>query len=215
MLVQYWHRVTNLPNESLAKKALMDNIDLKTNWIRTVEKLMNVFNLSESINNPNKLRYEAKKSIRSSFSEYWKTTINTNGRLEFYNKYKNSFEFEEYLRIASFDKRKAITKIRCSDHDLEIQRGRHNGNNRAVRMCKLCKNNAIDNEEHFLFECSFYQEIRGITDFCSTKQSLFSLDNSDRLGQYIMLAFCKRRGKELLDLLMTNFIVMCTEQTIF
>ena len=30
-MVQYWYRVINLPMETLAKEALLENIDLKTN----------------------------------------------------------------------------------------------------------------------------------------------------------------------------------------
>ena len=55
LMVQYLNRVTNLPNESLAKKSLFENIELKTNWIATIEKLINYFNLSESFQNPSKL----------------------------------------------------------------------------------------------------------------------------------------------------------------
>ena len=95
LIVQYWYRVTNLPNESLAKKSLFENIELKTNWIATIEKLINYFNLSESIQNPSKLRYNAKNGMHNSFVEFWKNNINTNGRLEFYCKYKNVFKFEE------------------------------------------------------------------------------------------------------------------------
>ena len=34
LTLNFWHRVTNLPITSLAKKALLENIALRTNWIK-------------------------------------------------------------------------------------------------------------------------------------------------------------------------------------
>ena len=199
LMVQYWNRVTNLPNESLAKKSLFENIELKTNWIATIEKLINYFNLSESFQNPSKLRYDAKKGMHTSFVEFWKNNIKTNGRLEFYCKHKNVFKFEEYLHLPSFDKRKAITKLRCSDHELEIEKGRHKNIPREARCCKFCNKNEIETEKHSLFECNYYDDIRTEINFNNVNETLFSFDNVSHLGQYIMLALAKRKNKDLID----------------
>ena len=59
-------------------------------------------------------------------------------RLEFYKKVKRNFEFEEYLNISSYKKRRSIAKLRCSDHELEIEKGRHNKIPREERLCQLC-----------------------------------------------------------------------------
>ena len=140
LMLQFWHRVTNLSDETLAKKALLENVHLRTNWIKTIEKLINIFHLSDSIQSTSKLCNKTKEAIRTNFTEHWKNTINTNGRLGFYTKHKLTFEFEDYLNISSFDKRKAIAKFRCSDHDLEIERGRHKRIPREARLCcKLCE----------------------------------------------------------------------------
>ena len=191
LMLQYWYRVTNLSNDNLAKKALLENINLKTNWIITIEKLINTFNLSDSIQSTNKLRYDAKKSIHAAFVEHWKNNMRAhNGRLEFYSKYKHTFEFEEYLQIPCFDKRKAITKLRCSDHELEIERGRHNKIPREARLCKVCAMGDIETEEHFLFECSYYEDIRNNINFTNAIGDLSAIANS---GEFILLALAKRR----------------------
>ena len=210
LMLQYWHRINNLPNDTLVNMALLENIDLKSNWIATIENLINCFNLPNSLRNASKLRCDAKKNIHSIYVDYWKNNININ-RLEFYCKYKNKFEFEKYLNISKFEKRKRISKLRCSDHELEIEKGRHKKLPREARTCKLCIHGSIENEEHFLFECKFYDDIRRITKFGGTPDTLFEINTLDILGDYILHAIDKRRDKELLNHLFTNAILLYTE----
>ena len=73
LTLNFWHRVTNLPNTSLAKKALLENIGLRTNWIRTIEKLINTFNLADKIGNHNKFKNVTKHAI---------SRFHTRGRLK-------------------------------------------------------------------------------------------------------------------------------------
>ena len=47
LMVNFWHHLTNLPESSLAKLALKENIENRTNWIKTVEKILCSFNLTE------------------------------------------------------------------------------------------------------------------------------------------------------------------------
>ena len=46
LMINFWHRIRELPQEALAKKALLDNVNFRTNWIRTLEKLMNTFEIT-------------------------------------------------------------------------------------------------------------------------------------------------------------------------
>ena len=159
----------------------------------TIEKLLNIFKLSDPIQSANKLKYNAKSSIHDAFVEYWKNNISTNkGRLEFYSNCKHDFKLEEYLCIPSFEKRKAIAKLRCSDHALEIEKGRHKKIPREARLCKLCTRGNIETEEHFLLECTFYDDIRIKLNFDCANESIFAFDNTYKLGEYIMLALTKR-----------------------
>ena len=125
LMLQYWYRISNLPEDDLVKKALHENVKLRTNWIITIEKLINKFNLSRSLETSDKFAYDAKTSIRMFYEEFWRNNVVDNGRLEFYNKCKNSFQFETYLNKLPFNKRKLVAKLRCSDHVLEIEKGRH------------------------------------------------------------------------------------------
>ena len=45
LMLSYWNRLTNLPDQSLAKKVYPENVSLRTNWLLTIEKLLKIFNL--------------------------------------------------------------------------------------------------------------------------------------------------------------------------
>ena len=213
LMLQYWHRTNNLPNETLVKHALLENIRLKTNWITTIEKLINVFNLSNSIGSAGKLKRDAKNSIHASYVKYWKNNLtgSSKGRLEFYCKLKDTLKFEDYLNTLDFHKRKFVAKLRCSDHELEIEKGRHKNIDRQERVCEMCTMGKIESEEHFLFECPFYGDIRITTNFNCTMSNLFEVNTLGNLGDFIELSLDKRRDKKLLQYLITNVILLSTE----
>ena len=126
LTLNFWHRLTNLPDTSLAKKALLENIDLRTNWIKTIEKLINTFNLADKIGNQEKFKNATKYAMENAYKSFWTNSLMDPNlsRLLFYKKIKTGFKMESYLDTAGFQHRRAIAKLRCSDHPLEIEKGR-------------------------------------------------------------------------------------------
>ena len=193
LTLNYWHRVTNLPDTVLAKKALLENIELRTNWIITIEKLINTLNVADKIGNYSKFKDAVKKSLENGFKEHWTYSLNDPalGRLHFYKKVKTEFKEENYLSTLNFEQRRAITKLRCSDHSLEIEKGRHKGLDRSKRVCPLCEHSAMEDEEHFIFHCKSYKHIRlkyNIEQITSV-QNLFHETCCASFAKYIIEAF--------------------------
>ena len=57
--------------------------------------------------------------------------------------------------------RSFITKLRSSTLPIRIETGRFERLKESERICKLCKDNKIENEFHFIFECQLYNNLRG------------------------------------------------------
>jgi hypothetical protein len=74
------------------------------------------------------------------------------------------FESQPYLNDVTIDKfRFSLCRLRVSSHRLEIESGRwHKPESIPVqeRKCQHC--NVLEDEFHFLFECSLYNDIRKI-----------------------------------------------------
>ena len=58
--------------------------------------------------------------------------------------------------------RKKVTKLRISNHDLMIGRGRYFSPKlpRDERFCSSCLDNKIEDEKHFIIDCDFYNQER-------------------------------------------------------
>ena len=147
----------------MCKKALIENVNLRTNWILTVEKILKCFNLIEaSSNKTNKLKKNSKENALKYYKSSWEDKITEPNliRLKTYQVIKNEFTPSNYLDINNFYSRQIITKIRCSDHPLEIETGRHLKIERHERLCKVCTDGVIEDEEHFLLRCKLYDPLR-------------------------------------------------------
>ena len=72
LMLKYWYRLTFLPNDKLVKMALLENIQLRTNWIITIEKLINSFQLSDSIQSISKFSTDIRNTTRTAYIQYWK-----------------------------------------------------------------------------------------------------------------------------------------------
>ena len=88
------------------------------------------------------------------------------GKLELYSKIKNHFQYEEYLNIIKSKSRRAsLTRLRISNHSLQIERGRYVIPKlpRSERLCSSCLksgSSAVEDELHFLFDCPIYADLR-------------------------------------------------------
>ena len=102
-------------------------------------------------------------------------------KLDFFNKFKTKFMLEKYLICRDVDRplRCAYSRFRVSAHSLLVEVGRYGKlKKRADRCCPFCTN-TVENESHFLLECSQYDTLRlkyfsGIST-CSTIDENFIL----------------------------------------
>jgi hypothetical protein len=57
---------------------------------------------------------------------------------------------------------KCFTNFRISSHKLEIETGRYRNVPAADRKCKLCASDSVEDEIHFIFDCSTYNLYRQV-----------------------------------------------------
>ena len=140
----------------------------------------------------------AKQRLNTNFQTYWRRRIddrNHEKKLGLYATIKDKFQIDPYLSIPSFDDRKVFAKFICSNHSLEIEKGRHTGIPREERICKVCDLGKMEDEQHFLLECPGYTEIRHLTmkpappnGFISMKH-IFSYLSPHSIARYLKSAF--------------------------
>ena len=88
----------------------------------------------------------------SSFHEEALDAIKTN-KLRFYALFKKESGMENYLCLGkNVEIRTQLTKFRISDHNLMIERGRHEGLHKSNRFCPFCVDK-VEDEIHFMLKC--------------------------------------------------------------
>jgi hypothetical protein len=97
---------------------------------------------------------------------YWKESVyndirqgNMRNKLRTYRQFKTIYEYEPYLKcISDFRTRQTICKFRISNHRLRIETGRFKNIPLDERKCNEC--NVVEDEIHFLTECSKFANLR-------------------------------------------------------
>ena len=99
LMLNYWKRLTNLPDECLAKKALIENANLRTNWILTIEDLIKTFKLIEV--SSKQFKRTAKVNISEYFKTAWKNKLTNQNlpRLQVYKLINSEFTAPKHLGL--------------------------------------------------------------------------------------------------------------------
>ena len=158
----------------------------------TIEKLVKSFNLIETTSNSKKFKLALKTNAMKYYKSLWETRIKGQDltRLQFYQKLKNDFTPAKYIDLPSFKMRKTIAKVRCSNHCLEIEKGRHRNITREDRICNMCTDKVIEDEEHFLTQCKPYDDLKTKHQiFTDNAADLMNGTNQENLAQYLISAF--------------------------
>ena len=169
--LNYWNKIIHLPNTSLVKKVYICLCDLNSSgyktWASTIEDILNEAKLGLLWNKQlcNSLIIKCiSNQLYRDYKRNWLCEINDvtkNPKLRTYCIFKQTFNFEPYL-IKDFKIRKMLSRFRLSNHVLEIEKGRHCKPKLPIqeRTCKLCNNNTVEDEQHFICVCPAYQILR-------------------------------------------------------
>ena len=96
-------------------------------------------------------------SMKQEYISYWQNTLQHSQKLEFYRSFKTDHTSSRYLDLTRGPAwRRALVKLRISNHKLMIEIGRYNQTTKDNRHCPFCGYNVIEDEVHFLFQCPTY-----------------------------------------------------------
>ena len=169
---------------------------MRSNWIKTIEKILNTLNLVEYTDSPI-FNVISKKMGKQFYKSKWEERICTSdySRLAFYKQIKSDLSPSKYTFLP-FYQRKRIAKLRCSSHLLEIEKGRHKKKNVGDRLCQMCPMNAVEDENHFLTNCTAYTSLRRRHGYTG-KNSIEIMNDADQnnLSIYLSRSFDIRKNK--------------------
>ena len=166
--LRYWFRILQMEKERLPYKAYLMLLNLDNNgkncWASKVRMILcdtgfNVVWLQQSVGNVKMFLRAFKQRLVDLFIQEWDGSIRHSDRYDTYRSFKTLFEKEKYVYYMDmFCFRAAITQLRFNVLPLNNNMHRYSESIRD-KHCKFCRNK-IENEKHFLFECSAYDDLR-------------------------------------------------------
>ena len=166
--LKYWINKMKNP-DSLVHKIFVNhrNVFVNSNanvYYSSLKRLLNNLGFGNILNDFNfETNYlpSLLQRVRDQYIQTWHDTLSNQSKMEYLCLYKNDFEHENYIDIVKNEKyRKELSRFRLSSHSLYIETGRYENVNRQDRLCKVCTQNVLESEYHFLLCCSAYSELR-------------------------------------------------------
>ncbi|XP_048252544.1 uncharacterized protein LOC125380687 [Haliotis rufescens] len=169
-VIKYWLRLIDMPSYRLPKKCynmmiVYDN-NGKRNWVTGVRELLFSCGFGDIWQNQNvypkpMFILSLTQRLKDIYLQSWTASLTQTNKCFYYKLFKAEIIMEDYLSKVNVKKfRTALSRFRCSSHNLLIETGRYVNIPREERICNLCSLNSVEDEFHFLLVCPVYLHLR-------------------------------------------------------
>jgi hypothetical protein len=197
-ILNFWSHATVDNNNPLLAEAITESVTLNSNgvnsWFSFISGICSM--LGEPIPSLGSRPSTIIQKIKNRYIHFWKRQlVNSNnpagGKLSSYRSYKTNFAFEGYLNdVRVGEHRRALCKLRISNHSLHIETGRYATPliQRDLRFCPMCQpENHIEDEIHFLLSCPSFSDLRNLLIWENVSDNIKSL-SIDKQYSYLINA---------------------------
>ena len=172
--LKFWKRITELDDSNIVKKAYNSMLELhklgQQNWCTYIYNILNDMEYHQAWDEQyidNKQLGNIKEKLYKCYMNECLENINDPSKfpkLRTYKLFKREFKLESYLTVTkNIHYSLAMLKFRISSHNLHIETGRYSRPTKTPvneRLCQYCSSKAIEDEKHFLLDCTLYETER-------------------------------------------------------
>jgi len=191
--LRYWNRLINMDHDRLTRIIFEWDFQLLNSgsWCGNIENIFEMLNLWESFANGTEVNLcLAKNKLIDTMNTEWANKLPYKPKLRVYSTFKNNIETEDFLKsFLPKCQRSLFTQLRIGILPLAIETGRYTRTNLENRFCLMCKENFIEDEIHFLCQCSAYDAIRNKYSTALTR-SIPDFQNMDPFEQFFNIQSC-------------------------
>ena len=187
-MVRYWNRLVNMQENRLTKKVFRwDRAQNSKAWSSDVKEIFQSIDLLDVYNNLEICSTDCvREKLHKIQCDQWSENMKKFPKLRTYMTFKTLYGPEPYVIMNTQCKyRSVLAQLRVGILPLEIEVGRWKSLELEQRLCKLCDSESIEDENHFMFLCPFYERERFqfIQESCS---DYFNEMNINDKWKYIM-----------------------------
>ena len=160
-VVRLYNRFTSMPNDRLTKRVFMQSIgEHKTSWGEFCYNVLCEIGMIDNFKN--KVTVNIKEAQSKIFSMGFLNlceVVCEKSKLRLY-KLVTSDHVKDYVLYASRRQRVILANLLTGTLRLRVESGRFIGEPLQNRLCQVCKEQAVEDELHFLLECTLYDRER-------------------------------------------------------
>ena len=168
-----YFKLENVTDQRLLKKVFHWSSSHGKSWERRFRSFIDNIGLQHLLNRSDLSVKNRLKCVKDKLntidadkwkSKLWNDVSQENGnKLRTYRVYKTDLITEHYVKLnMERSHRRILAKFRSGSLPLQIEIGRYAKPKVPLdnRICKLCKDNVVEDELHFLLCCDFYSDLR-------------------------------------------------------
>lgn len=162
-IIRLWNRIINMDDNRLPK--LIFEWDYKCgyqSWTYCVKNMLSDIGFDYLYFTKDLLDCKViEDSLFNSYKNDWMIAIQNSDKLRTYVNFKYDYYTEPYVfNIKNKSLRSMMAQFRCGVLPIKIETGRFE--NKAIydRKCEMCEMDSIEDEHHFLLECTQYNNER-------------------------------------------------------
>ena len=193
--IKNWERIREGRCNILLAAAFQEAKSTNLPWIESVKNtfeingLLHFFYSTESeieeSKTPNNILF---MRLKDQYQQTAFEEMKNSSKLKFYSKLKTNSGMEKYLtEISNVKHRTAMTRLRMSSHNLNIEEGRYTSTEREKRICSLCKRD-VEDETHFLIKCPMYEALKH---HLTEHNDIISSNTNSNLDKAVQLMTCR------------------------
>ena len=173
--VKYWTKLLRMPSTRYPKACynILYSLDQqgRSTWATSVKQLLYKYGFeqiweTQEVDNVNLFLKEFTERVKHQYVENWQQEILQSGKLSLYRMLNVQCDtlqpYLNYLDLKLY--RSGLAKLRCSAHELRIEKGRHRGELTAERVCELCLKSEnvhiLEDEYHHVMLCPSFNSLR-------------------------------------------------------
>ena len=139
------------------------NVEYK--WLANVKQILSSIGrsdlwLNQEQNTCRTISKHVKQTLTDQYKQTWSSQLQESNKGRIYSSYKDSHHFENYFKILDSKDVLTIFKFRTANFKLPVERPRYEAIPYEDRICKLCTQNQVGSESHYMFDCVFFKTHR-------------------------------------------------------
>ena len=153
-------------------------------WLLYVQSLLNDSGYgyvweNQQTNNAGQFLREFKQRVFDQYRQTWAQETYESPKCINYRMFKSELSLEHYITELPMYSARVLTKFRCRNHKLPIEKGCHLNIERHLRHCTNCNSGEVGDEFHYLFRCvAFHRERRKyLPQYCWSNASALTFNS--------------------------------------